>query len=44
MTSRFLHEHHGDIRVESECGVGTKVLMWLPAVVEGAPNAWGSDT
>ncbi|XYH99635.1 ATP-binding protein [Sorangium sp. So ce1128] len=32
LTHRFIKEHHGSIRVESEPGEGTMVRMWLPAI------------
>ncbi|WP_437757243.1 ATP-binding protein [Sorangium sp. So ce1389] len=32
LTHRFIKEHHGSIRVESEPGEGTMVRMWLPAM------------
>ncbi|WP_437590985.1 ATP-binding protein [Sorangium sp. So ce1000] len=37
LTHRFIEEHHGSIRIESEPGEGTTVRMWLPALqTEGA--------
>jgi signal transduction histidine kinase len=35
LTRRFFEDHRGDIRIESERGVGTTVFMWLPARAEG---------
>jgi PAS domain S-box-containing protein len=38
LTRRFIEEHGGDIRIESEPGKGTAVLMWLPAMTAGASS------
>ncbi|MFT3769056.1 MAG: ATP-binding protein [Minicystis sp.] len=38
LTRRFFEEHHGDIRIESERGVGTKVFMWLPTPTGEGPR------
>ncbi|MGK3990385.1 ATP-binding protein [Sorangium sp. So ce136] len=38
LTHRFIKEHHGSIRVESEPGEGTTVRMWLPAVAAERPG------
>ncbi|WP_437279838.1 ATP-binding protein [Sorangium sp. So ce375] len=32
LTHRFIEEHQGSIRIESELGEGTTVRMWLPAM------------
>jgi signal transduction histidine kinase len=32
MTKRFFEDHSGDLRIESQPGVGTTVYMWLPAM------------
>jgi signal transduction histidine kinase len=41
LTRRFFEEHRGDIRVESEPGLGTTVFMWLPALGAEAPGETG---
>jgi signal transduction histidine kinase len=38
LTRRFFEEHRGDIRIESERGIGTTVFMWLPASTAEAPR------
>jgi signal transduction histidine kinase len=38
LTRSFFEEHHGDIRIESERGVGTKVFMWLPTPTGEGPR------
>ncbi|MEE8178226.1 MAG: HAMP domain-containing sensor histidine kinase, partial [Acidobacteriota bacterium] len=42
ITRQIVEEHHGDIRIESEPGAGTKVILSLP--LEAGVQAEGNET
>jgi signal transduction histidine kinase len=44
LTKRFFEDHSGDLRIESQLGVGTTVFMWLPANVAEAAGARSGET
>ena len=42
ITRQIVEEHHGEIRIESEPGAGTKVILSLP--LEAGVQAKGNET